>query len=515
MIKKFEFPIIIVLFFYAAYSSLNVGASWDEFYHHKNGENILNYIFSLGFREYESANFIYHYGLYDFLSTFFSKNFNQSYVIEAHHIFNLLFSFFSLFGIYQLSKFLFNKTIGKIAFILCFFNPVYFGHFSINPKDTIISFCYIWIFYYSMRYVKKIDNLKKKQSFVIILTLLLSLGLSIRLTFIFLIVPIFLILVFELYNNKKLSQFRVFIIDAFKILFFSFIITIIFWPDTHQNLLIDPFIQIKEYFESFLNSNFGLSHGLLKGEIYEVNNTPFYYYFLLLFYKMPIYIVLTFLLCPIIILSRFNKSKIKTKEIFYLSLNIFYLFFILLLFQPGMNDGLRYFLYIIPFIVIVSSISLYIIFKSFNFIIKIFSIFLILYNFYIFFLLNPYQYIFINNLNGKFINNLNKYEIDYWGISLKELTKKIINDDLFKKEDKRYMIASCGLNQEILKYYLKKYSSMNFKFVNLNDTYDYVILINRVDTNKTSKLDTCFNNYFKNEFISVKRNGLQIALVSN
>ena len=113
---------------------------------HKNGENILNYIFSLGFREYKSANFIYHYGLYDFLSTFFSKNFNQGYVIEAHHIFNLLFSFFSLFGIYQLSKFLFNKTIGKIAFILCFFNPVYFGHFSINPKDTIISFCYIWIF---------------------------------------------------------------------------------------------------------------------------------------------------------------------------------------------------------------------------------------------------------------------------------------------------------------------------------------------------------------------------------
>ena len=77
----------------------------------------------------------------------------QSYLVESHHIFNLIFSIFAVFGVYQITKRLFSRSIGKIAFIVCFFNPVYFGHFSINPKDTIIAFCYIWIFNISLKYI--------------------------------------------------------------------------------------------------------------------------------------------------------------------------------------------------------------------------------------------------------------------------------------------------------------------------------------------------------------------------
>ena len=515
MIKKLESIILSILLLYSVYCSLTVGASWDEFYHHKNGQNIFSYIFSLGTREYNSANFIYHYGLYDFLSVFFTKNFSQTFIVEAHHIFNLIFSFGSLFGIYQVSKYFLNKNIGKIAFLLCFFNPVYFGHFSINPKDTIISFCYIWIFYYGMRYYKKFENLKKKKSYILILILLLSLGLSIRLTFIFSLIPIILILFFEFYISDKTNKFKILFIDILKIIFFSFIITIIFWPDTHHNLLTDPFVSIVEYFKDFLNSNFGLTHGLINGKIYEVENTPFYYYFLLLIYKMPIYIVITFLISPLIIFFNFNKLQIKAKNIYYLIFNIFFLFLILIILQPGINDGLRYFLYIIPFIIIISSLSLYVIFRWFNSIVKFFFVFLFIYNLLIFFILSPYQYIFINNLNGKFKNNLNMYEIDYWGISLKELIKNLVKADILNDKDKNYKIATCGLNQEIVEFYLKKYSSNKFKFVSLIENYDYIIMVNRVDTKDNIKFETCFNNHFKKEIISVKRNDLQISIVSN
>ena len=94
-----------------------------------------------------------------FCQLFFSKNFTKNYLIHSHHIFNLTFSILSVFGVYQTTKILFNSNIGKIAFIICFLNPIYFGHFSINPKDTIIAFCYIWIFCISLKY----SNYQKKK----------------------------------------------------------------------------------------------------------------------------------------------------------------------------------------------------------------------------------------------------------------------------------------------------------------------------------------------------------------
>ena len=123
--KNIELVTISLLILYSIYCSIIIGPSWDEFYHYKNGENIFKYIFSFGSREYVSANFKFHFGLYDFLATFFSKNFTSNYIIESHHIFNLIFSILSVFGVYQISKILFNRAVAKIAFVVCFLNPIY------------------------------------------------------------------------------------------------------------------------------------------------------------------------------------------------------------------------------------------------------------------------------------------------------------------------------------------------------------------------------------------------------
>ena len=515
--KTNEYLIISLLLSYSLYCSLTIGASWDEFYHYKNGDNIFKYIFSLGLREYQSANFTFHYGLYDFLASFFSKNFTKNLIVESHHIFNLLFSISSIYAIYQISKILFNKNIAKISFILCFLNPIYFGHFSINPKDTVISFCYSWIFYSVLKYFKNFENPEKKIKHVICLILLLTLGLSIRLTFLISLIPIFIILLFEAYRYIKSLKIKILFFDFFLIIISSFIITIIFWPDTHNNIFLDPFILVYEYFVNFFDSSFGLPYGLINGVFYDIQNTPRYYFFLSLFHKMPFYIVLSFVICIFLTLNKnFRISLFKKKNFFYLFINVFFLFFILLVFKPGINDGIRYFLYIIPYIIVVSSIAIYFLFLYSNKLIKFIIIILISYNLIIFLSLTPYQYIFINGFNGKFKNNLNRYEIDYWGTSLKELAIKIEKNKTFN-ENKRYKLATCGHNNDILKYYFNKYSDFKYSFVNPNEKYDYIIFVNRVDSNSSqlTKTNTCFNNYFKNEIISVTRNDLQLALISD
>ena len=237
----------------------------------------------------------------------------------------------------------------------------------------------------------------------------------------------------------------------------------------------------------------------------------------MLFYKLPIYILFSIIFLPIVLYSMKEQKKVF-KGIFYIFLQILFPILIILIFKPGINDGLRYFLYILPFFAILSSISIYYIFLSRFIILKIFFIFLFLYNIFIFFKLTPYQYTFINSLNGKFSNNLNKFENDYWGASIKELLLKAKNNSFFE-ENKIYHISTCGVNNQIIKHYLNKEFDFEYKFVNSNEMYDYMIFVNRVDTT-LEKVDlnnakTCYDNFFRSDIIKVERNGLPIAFISN
>ena len=187
-----------------------------------------------------------------------------------------------------------------------------------------------------------------------------------------------------------------------------------------------------------------------------------------------------------------------------------------LIFRPGINDGIRYFLYIIPLILIISSLSIFYILKFSNIFFKSILIILILFNLFTFLKLTPYHYAFINNLNGKYENNLNKYDVDYWGTSLKELVINAKEEKIFS-ENKRYSFSSCGLNQNILEFYLDKYTNIQYRFVSNNENYDYIFFVNRLDDSSLDLdlIDTCYNNFFKNDVLSVKRNNLSFAIISN
>ena len=521
--KKIELLVIFLILTYSIYCSLIIGPSYDELFHYRNGEKLFNYIFSLGRREYVDTIYLYHFGLYDFLGSFFAKNFPSNYIVESHHILNLIFSTLSIFGIYQVSKKLFNIKIAKIAFLICFINPIYFGHFSINPKDTIIAFSYIWIFYLSLKYVEKQKSLNIRVNYVFYLTLLIALGLSIRLTFIFFLVPIFIVLLSEIIiKRKKLTfSFKKLFFDLFLIFLFSFIITIFFWPDTHADLFKLPFVFIKNYFISFFGSNFGLPLGLINGEFYQTQNTPKNYVFIFLLYKMPLYIILSLFFLPFFMLNKnfLIKEFSFYKNLIYIFIQIFFPIFLILITGTALSDGIRYILYIIPFVCLIASISIFYIFNLnhiFYKFLKLIFIFLFIYNFVIFLSLTPYQYTFINNLNGKFTNNLNKFENDYWGASIKELLANAKDKNIFAIK-KNYKIATCGLHSSIVKFYLNKDFNIKYKFVNNNEEYDYIFFINRVyiTTNNISDPQTCYNKFNNKNIVNVIRNGLPIAFISN
>ena len=74
MLKKVEFPILILLFSFAIYCALIIGNSWDELGHIYIGNERLKYLFSFGSYDYfDFRENRFYPGFYDTLSTFVTK----------------------------------------------------------------------------------------------------------------------------------------------------------------------------------------------------------------------------------------------------------------------------------------------------------------------------------------------------------------------------------------------------------------------------------------------------------
>ena len=199
---------------------------------------------------------------------------------------------------------------------------------------------------------------------------------------------------------------------------------------------------------------------------------------------------------------------------------------LILLISPfPVNDGMRLFLWALPYFCIIPGLTIYYLIENFSFIKpKITLLFLslfITYFLYNFLTITPYHYTYLNILNGKNENRYKKFENDYWATSIDELIKKA---DF--KTDKVIKITTCGFfNNSAVKLYLKNRPNLNYKFVSPDDA-DYVIMTNRVSRSdldykffslqfhlKYKGIMNCFDIFKGNNIADVKRNGLILSII--
>ena len=279
MDKKSENLIFFLLAIFSIYCSLIIGMSWDEPYLYELGKNRLKYLFSLGSYKYQNpiyfANASYFPGFYDTLTAFISQMISRKYETQIHHIINLFFSISAIIGISKISRILFNKKFSKIVFLITFLNPIFFGHMSINPKDTIIAFSNIWVTYFIIRYLQTQHLEIKRKYFSNMIAITIGFGLGVRVNFIGTLIPIITIFFLDIFYFKIFKQNKIssknFFKDFVKIFFISYFIMIIFWPEVHQNIFILPF---KLIIASLADVTYGTPWGLLDGEFYRTINTP-------------------------------------------------------------------------------------------------------------------------------------------------------------------------------------------------------------------------------------------------
>ena len=512
--------IIIILIFFGLWNSLVIGGSWDEPFHATNGIRRLRYLISFGeYQNYQYANNQFYPGLYDTLSSSISyviykfyPNFFGNFFFNIKHFINFIFATLSIYGLYSFVRlFSKNELLALISSLLTILNPFFFGHMGINPKDTIIFFSLIWFLYFFYKYISKERDLKN----LIFFSIFIGFGCGIRISFLGIIFPIILfgiinyIKIFE-YSLTRFLKKKIFdIIICIIIILFLILLA---WPHLHQG----NFTIFLQTLKNSISWGAGPKLGLINGIFYETSNTPKTYFLSFLLFKMPIYQSLLFFISIIFI---FLKKKFFRKHINQFSnfifLNLFIIFFTIFLtivLNVKIYDGIRLFLFLIPFFCTISAFSIIYFFHNFkknylNYILSTVFILLITLSLNRFIILTPYQYSYLNYNFLSLNEATNKFENDYWNTSWKELIKNL-PEEINGKKINKFNIALCGGDANIAQYYLSK----RYKKFNITSAReaDFIIMTDRASFDTNDKR-TCFDVYKGKDLFYVKRGNLILS----
>ena len=181
-------------------------------------------------------------------------------------------------------------------------------------------------------------------------------------------------------------------------------------------------------------------------------------------------------------------------------------------------DGMRLFLWSVPYFCIIPALVIYFLIENYKLLIVKTTLLLLLvsasYSLFNFFSITPYQYSYLNILNGQ--NEYQKFENDYWGVSIKELIKK----SNFLKEGGK--LAFCGVNKGVIENYLKKNKFSKIKIVNTNENHNFIIMTNRTIWNDdilswniddSNKITNCFDKFKGTNLSAVKRSNLLLSAI--
>ena len=518
MIKKRENILLFFLFLFSIYSALNIGQSWDEEAELLKGKVTIDYLFSFGKIDKDLVYREYYSPIYLSLQYLITKIFPLEYEIQVTHLVNLFFSLTTIFGISKICKIVFNKKVGKIAFLVLFFYPIFFGHMGFNSKDTILAFSHVWITYLAIEYLRIQDNKEKRLRSIVYMGILLAVGTGIQLVFLGSLLPIILFIFLEIFFFKKFIcktfNHKKFLFDLIKSFLVFYLLLMLFWIDAYPNIFLLPFDFLMSTFES--NYITGWCCNLVNGNYYFSSEVPKFYFLTNFIYKSPEYL----LICYVLFIIFFIRSKnFFTKKFKYFSSKIYFLIIILL--YPDIialaipypiYDGLRLFLWAVPYFCIIPALAIYYLIENFEnkkskITLLALSCFICFY-IYNFFSITPYQYTYLNNLNGETKYRYKKFENDYWISSLNELFKI----SSFSK-NKNLKFSTCGVPPVIAKKYLNKNGYFNIDFL-LPEDSEFIVMTNRAIYNKNDlSLNNCFDKYLGNDIFKVERNGLPISLI--
>ena len=432
--KNFFILFLVTYLIFGSFYSLNTGISHDEFHEQQNWEYNVSLVENILFERDLDSKFDNfqdkYYGigfqlisqpiqffLQDSILKYQNVDTTGAHLLAKHFVIFLFYFISGIFVYLIISNIINNKYFSITSTILYLTYPYLLGHAFINPKD--IPFLSFWIIctYLSLNLFNRLlENKKVSYLNVLLFSFLSAYLLSIRISGILIFIQ-YLITGIIYFHSEKINItiflkkiYKKFLFFILSIIFFTFLLYPVFWKNP---LLIFTAI---EYMVSYFNDVCTLTWG----KCMEAKKLDSTYIPIWLSVKLPLIILAGLLLLP------FTEKKIfinKKINVYFGTLLItpFLISIILILKKVHLYDELRQILFLVPLFFMTGIISIYLFSKKIFYFFSIITLSLFLFeNIKIY----PYQYAWFNT-PSRVLNLSKNFELDYWGVSGRELSKEM------------------------------------------------------------------------------------------
>jgi hypothetical protein len=493
-----RYPLVLFLFLYfgfVLFTYRDYAVAWDEYDVYSRGAALFQHLFGSGLkRDFFLQNdgkadgwvlYNYWYAMVLFLC-------NRAFSFEYFHWLNFFFASLVFIALYELLLFQTQKPwVAFLGPLILFLTPRFIGHVPFAPRD--VSFA---VFYFTA--LTALFLLRNRPGVWPVLTLGVVFGMaqSLRLVgfSLFLVWLFFYVYEWNWKKEKKgmkteLLAPPVFVIKLVGVFAISLFLTSVTWPYLGGNFMA-RFCELMQASVAFpWKGDF-----LFMGNLISPENLPWLY--------LPVWILITTPLCLLFFLfglpfftRRMFQNRLMVFGLIALGVNL--LFFLLL--RPVMYLGMRHFLFLLPLLALLASLSVFEFWERFGKkawakaigIGVVFNLVLVGVQL---FRLHPYEYIYFNELAGGLPGAYGKFEIEDRATSTREAVRWLAQHE-WRDPNKTYHVTSYQDPFQVI-YYLPR----NVKYEDSLEKADYLI-----------SLPYSGQHRFKNErLFSVLREGVPL-----
>lgn len=368
-------------------------------------------------------------------------NYTQFYQrIKVKHVVTFLVSLITYIAVAGIVGILVGLKYAWFGPVTLALFPRFFGHSFFNPKDipfaamftlgTFLGACLVNCYLKTAQEDIKF-GLNRITLYSLVYGLLVGLVTGTRLVGFLLLLFVGIAHIVSSLGNQHIvrSIFRFW--NLYGLMFIAWMITTIIvhpasWYNPGGHL---PWGNpVKWFFDAlkYLSQSDRARSELFDGQFISTQSLPWFYLPKWLAITIPELFLVMFLVGLLGIFLQYKKfTYLQRACVILVLLQIFFFPAIAILKQSSIYDGMRHFLFILPGIAAISATGLIWIFSKISRqTVRLFALALIITSLISIVLdmvaLHPYEYVYFNRISGGLAKAHNRYETDYWGLSMRE-----------------------------------------------------------------------------------------------
>ena len=484
--KKVFLALSVFLLFLMPILSFDAGITDDERLHCEHGVRLMNYylgndtmaadnpIDEHGEWKYNkdpgnfAVNINIYGGFFDMVSAFAYKYVNSHLMgeYESKHCMIALTGalLFILIGLitYQLT----NSWLAAIlALLFACLSPRLVGHSFDNPKDIPFATAFAFGLYQIILLLQ--ENLKIKWSRALLLILSFMIVIDIRvggiMLMFYMMLFAFLFVCYEVFvNGVSLKKYIVPLIVLIGISIAGYLGASLFWPFAAKNPVMNPLASLR-IFSQFSQFN---SMELFEGQRINNDAIPWYFVSKWFYISFPIFVVTGFILFLILCWwhMRDNFTRVLSRGL--IALSVFLPLVLVIIQKSNLYDDARHLYFVLPSLIALCAVGWYWLFEQLPRTYMWPAVIicgLTMFEPLAFMVRNhPHEVIYFSPLIGGEKGAFKKYEMDYWGFSLKSAINWLDRTDTVWAKDRKTKVRLWYGEQLKLKYYTDKSKHLEY-----------------------------------------------------